>query len=189
VTIISILPPVKALIFPTIVAIGFFAGMFIVPVQTHIQMRSPNRKRGRVIAASNLIGWTGVLLASILSLALTKAGLTSRQSFGILGVATFALALLSIYRLRDFFVRFCLLIPIRIAYCIRGIHTENVPASGGALLVANHISLVDALILGSTQQRRIRFVMERGYFNRPLIGWFCRMMGAIPIDANDSPKN
>lgn len=188
VTLISMLSPVKVLVFPTITAIGFFAGMFIVPLQTHIQMRSPNRKRGRVIAASNLIGWCGVLLASILSIALSKAGLTSRQSFGVLGVATFALALLSIYRLRDFFVRFCLLIPIRIAYRIRAKHLENVPVSGGALLVANHISLVDALILGSTQQRRIRFVMERSYFNRPLIGWFCRLMGAIPIDATNSPK-
>jgi acyl-[acyl-carrier-protein]-phospholipid O-acyltransferase/long-chain-fatty-acid--[acyl-carrier-protein] ligase len=188
VTLISILPPVKALIFPTIVAIGFFAGMFIVPLQTHIQMRSPRRKRGRIIAASNLIGWCGVLLASVLTMVLSKANLTSRQSFGILGVATFALAILSIHRLKDFFVRFCLLIPIRIAYRIRAIHVENVPMNGGALLVANHISLVDALILGSTQQRRIRFVMERGYFNRPLIGWFCRMMGAIPIDSTDSPK-
>ncbi|NLH15480.1 MAG: MFS transporter [Phycisphaerae bacterium] len=188
VTILSMLPPIKAMIFPIITAIGFFAGMFIVPLQTHIQMRSPGRKRGRIVAASNLMGWCGVLMASILSIGLSSAGLTSRQSFGILGVATFALAILAVWRLRDFFVRFCCLIPIRFAYRIRAIHNENVPTSGGALLIANHVSLVDALILGSTQQRRIRFVMERGYFNRPGIGWFCRLMGAIPIDATDSPK-
>ncbi len=189
ITILAVIPPIRWLVYPTIVATGIAAGMYIVPIQTHIQMASPPDRRGKVIAASNFLGWFGAFLASLLCYFLAgPLDLSARQMFGLLGLMTLVVSVLSVIKLQDFFVRFLVLIPLRFGYRIRANHPENIPISGGALLIANHVSLVDALILGSTQQRRIRFVMERGYFNRPGIGWFCRLMGAIPIDATDSPK-
>ncbi len=191
VTALAIVPPVPWLVFLLITLTGISAGMFIVPVQTHIQMASPNHMRGKVIAASNFLGWVGAFLASLICFVLADprlVNLSPRQMFGLLGVATSAIAVVSVWKLKDFFIRFLVLIPLRLGYRIRAIHPENIPIRGGALLISNHVSLIDALILGSTQQRRIRFVMERGYFNRPVVRWFCRLMGAIPIDGTESPK-
>jgi acyl-[acyl-carrier-protein]-phospholipid O-acyltransferase/long-chain-fatty-acid--[acyl-carrier-protein] ligase len=77
---------------------------------------------------------------------------------------------------------------LRTIYRIRATGLERLPAGGG-LLVANHLSHVDALILGvALSHRRVHFLMHRSFFAVPVVGAFSRLMGAMPIAAEDSPE-
>ena len=77
---------------------------------------------------------------------------------------------------------------LKTIYRIRATGLENLP-DGGALLVANHLSHVDALVVGAAIGRReVRFLMHRAIFAVPLIGAFSRWMGAMPVAAEDTPE-
>lgn len=170
---------------------GLGAGFFIVPVQSFLQFRSPPEKMGEVIAASGWLSWLGVLLAAgLLYLCSAILNLTSAQSFLFIGALVTVFAIASFLILPDFFVRFAGILLTRCFYRMRTSGLENLPAQGPALLVANHVSLMDALWITATQQRRIRFLMSRSYLNK-CPGWvqkLLRLNGVIPIQEEDSPK-
>jgi len=178
---------------PAIITIVFFigvsAGMFIVPLQAFIQQRSPRERLGEILACSNFLSFLGVALAAGIFMLLTKGfGLTAQGCFIFNGALTAGLAVVAISVLPDFAIRFAILVLTRIVYRIRTIGHENVPSvDEPALLVCNHVTWSDALILSATQQRRIRFLMEKNiYCNRSLNPLF-RLMRVIPISANDPP--
>jgi len=178
---------------PAIVAIVFFvglsAGVFIVPLQAFIQQRSPRERLGEMLACMNFLSFLGVAFAAFLFMLLTRVlGLTAQGCFIFTGILTTLLAIVACIRLPDFLIRFAVLILTRIIYRIRTIGNENVPGvDEPALLVCNHVTWSDALILTATQQRRIRFMMEhRIYRNRWLKPLF-RLMRVIPISADDPP--
>lgn len=84
-------------------------------------------------------------------------------------------------------LRLLALALLRIVYRIRVSGIENVPA-GGALLVANHLTHVDAPLLGAAlSHRQVCFLMHRSFFAIPVVGTFSRFMGAMPVAAEDSP--
>ncbi|MFH0879415.1 MAG: acyl-[ACP]--phospholipid O-acyltransferase [Lentisphaerota bacterium] len=168
---------------------GLGAGMFIVPLDAFIQFKAPAQQRGEILAAASFLGWTGVLVSSGLVLLNGAIGMTAGQGFILMGILTLALTLVTFFVLPDFFLRFVGLIITRLAYKIRVIGAEHVPIDGPALLVCNHASYMDALLLLATQQRRVRFIMDRGvYDSLRLIHPFLRLMGIIPISTRDNPK-
>ncbi len=182
-------PDHKVLIFASIAVMGISAGLFIVPIQALIQLRSPDATRGQIVAASGFIGWVGVLLAAGLLFVLTELfHLTSSQCFLALGVLTLILACLAIWKLPDFLVRFVIMVITKTLYRIRLVNPERLPASGPALLVPNHASRVDALLIGSCGQRRIRFVMSREIFEASKLKFLYRLMDVILISEADPPK-
>jgi acyl-[acyl-carrier-protein]-phospholipid O-acyltransferase/long-chain-fatty-acid--[acyl-carrier-protein] ligase len=186
---LAAVPGRLAAVCPVILLFGISAGLFIVPLNAFIQLRSPAERRGEVLAASGFLGWVGVLLASGLLYLLGEVlGLSARQGFLALGVLTFGLTVASLWVLPDFLLRFLALLAMRLLYRIREIGPENVPAEGPALLVANHVSWLDALLLVATQQRRIRFLMEREFYETRWANPILRLMGVIPISTEDSPK-
>lgn len=70
---------------------------------------------------------------------------------------------------------------LRLAYNLRARALHRLPATGAALLVANHVTFIDALLLTTQTRRPVRFVMDRRYWRMPVIGPVCRLFGAIPI--------
>ena len=169
--------------------VGVSGGLFIVPLHAFMQWQSPKKRRGEVLAASSFLGWTGVILSSgIIYVFCGLLGVTASQMFAVIGIVTGIAAVVSLIVLPDFLVRFICIIVTKIFYWIRTEGIENVPLEGGVLLVSNHASWVDALLLISTQQRRIRFVMDKSFYNRPLLKPICKLLGVIPISAEDSPK-
>ncbi|MFZ9012308.1 MAG: MFS transporter, partial [Anaerohalosphaeraceae bacterium] len=153
--------PLKA-IFVLIFFFGIGCGLFIVPIHAFIQIRAPQAIRARVIAASSFLGWIGVLLASgLLWLCCGVLGIRPSTMFLGLGILTMILAVAAVIVLPDFLVRLILVLLTRTIYRIRTHGEDNVPTEGPALIVSNHVSWADAVVLMATQQRRIRFVMDR----------------------------
>jgi len=73
-------------------------------------------------------------------------------------------------------------------YRIKAVGTDNVPQEGGALLISNHVASVDALLIGASLQRHVRFIVLREIYQKPLLHWFFRLMKTIPISPKDPPK-
>lgn len=170
---------------------GFGAGLFIVPVQSFLQYRSPPDRVGEVVAASGWLSWVGVLFASgLLFLCTAVLKLTAAQSFLLLAGFIAVMTVIALATLPDFFVRFVILFITRVFYRVRSHDLHNLPAQGPALVVSNHVSLMDAIWITSVQQRRIRFLMSRQYIeNSP--AWMrvlLKLGGVVPIHEDDNPK-
>lgn len=84
-------------------------------------------------------------------------------------------------------VRFVLWCVATLLFRIRVEGAGNIPRTGGALLVSNHISYADAVLVGYTTPRVVRFLMWQPIYEVPLFRYFFRLLRAIPIDAA-SPK-
>lgn len=167
---------------------GIGSGIFIVPLEAFIQWRSPKDRLGEVIAALGWLGWVGVLAASGIGLALSNLHLKPSAGFVTLGGFTLVLLLVTVMLLPDFTVRFVTMILTKVIYRIRVIGIENLPTDGPALLVANHVSRMDALQILAVQQRRIRFMMHRSIYERSRLRPFFKLMGVIPIAMEDPPR-
>ncbi|MCH9023408.1 MAG: MFS transporter, partial [Planctomycetes bacterium] len=169
---------------------GFGSGLFIVPIQTLIQVLCDRKNLGRVLAAASFIGWLGVLAAAgALHLLNNEMKLAPSQSFVVMGVLTLGMMLVMLRVVPEFFVRLLLFIATRFIYRIRTSGIENIPIQGGGLLVANHVTLVDGLLLNATQQRMIRFVMARDQIEKKRwLGWLFRLVRVIPISEDDPPR-
>lgn len=178
---------------PTAVVATFFsgasAGLFIVPVESFIQFRCPRNRLGEVQAANNFLGWVGVLTGAGLILLLNQAmGMTPARSFIVMGALTLVLLVMTLRVLPDFLVRFVAVALTRTIYRIRCLGVEHVPVEGGALLVANHVSYLDAMQILACQQRRIRFLMHRSIYETSRMRPLFRLMGVIPIAMEDPPR-
>lgn len=177
------------IIFALILLMGISAGLFIVPIHALIQLRSPTKQRGQILAASGFLGWVGVLLASgLIYCFINLWGISAGQVFMILGVMTLVPTIATIMILPDFLVRFLCVLLTRLFYRIKVTGLSNVPMDKPVLLVSNHVSWVDALLLAATQQRRIRFIMDRQFYNIWWLRPICKLMAVIPISAKDPPK-
>lgn len=172
-----------------LVLFGVSAGLFSLPLQTFIQFRAEPAKRGEVLAASSFINWLAILLASGLTWVLSgPLGFSAAQGFSTVGVITLLFTLASFWVLPDFLLRFIALVAMRLCYRLRIIGGEHLPVEGAALLIPNHVTWLDALLLTATNQRRIRFVMERRIYNTPLLRGLFRLMGVIPVSSDDGKK-
>ncbi|WP_369412297.1 acyl-[ACP]--phospholipid O-acyltransferase [Geotalea toluenoxydans] len=172
-----------------LVLFGISAGLFSLPLQTFIQFRAEPAKRGEVLAASSFINWVGILLASALTWAFSgPLQLSAAQGFSLIGIMTLVLTIFTLWLLPDFLLRFIGVVTMRIFYRLRIIGAENVPVEGPALLIPNHVTWVDALLLSATNQRRIRFIMERRIYNTPILRYLFRLMGVIPVSSKDGKK-
>ena len=173
-----------------IVFFGLSAGLFSLPLQTFIQFRADPAKRGEVLAASSFINWIGILVASGLTWLFSgPLGLSAAQGFSMIGAATLLLTLITFWILPDFLLRFVALVTMRTFYRIRILGGENLPVEGPALLIPNHVTWVDALLLTATNQRRIRFVMERSIYNTRFLNGIFRLLGVIPVSSKDGRKD
>jgi len=171
--------------------LGFASGLFIVPLHSFIQYCSPRDKLGTIQATNSFMSWVGILAASGLLWANTSFfGKTAQEGFFYLSLGLSMLALFSLWVLPDFLVKFIVMIITRLCYHFRVRGLDNLPANGSALLVGNHVSLMDAVLVVTSQQRRIRMLMSRNYYDNA--GWLTRQIvklaKVILIQDSDNPK-
>ncbi len=171
--------------------LGAGAGIFVVPVEAFIQFRTPGDRLGSVLATSAWLSWAGVLLSAIALLINTSLfGITAAEGFIFLAVVLGLMTVVALVALPDFLTRFLAFLVTRLMYRVRATGLENLPSHGPALLVCNHVSVMDGVWLLSTQLRRIRFIASREAIarNHPLVRFFLRLGRVIPIEDTDGPK-
>ncbi len=163
--------------------IGLFAGFFIVPLFALIQSRTEKHHLSRVIAGMNIQNAAFIVSAAATGIVLQRyLGFNIPEVFLLLSVLNLAVLVYLMLLVPEFFLRFLAWIYIRIMYRVEvhGIE-KNVPDEGPALLVCNHVSYMDALLLSSAVPRPIRFVMYYKIFNTPGVRWAFKAANAIPI--------
>jgi len=171
--------------------IGLFAGFFVVPLFALIQSRTPRQEMSRVIAGMNIQNAAFIVLAAVLGIVVQRfLGWTIPQVFLALAIANALVAIYIFTLVPEFLMRFLSWILVRALYRLRlyGIE-DNVPDEGPALLVCNHVSYMDALILSASIPRPVRFVMYYKIFKIPVMSWIFRTAKAIPIaGAKEDPE-
>ncbi|MBI1396054.1 MAG: MFS transporter [Betaproteobacteria bacterium] len=161
--------------------IGLFGGFFIVPLYALIQLRSNREHRARIIAANNIMNALFMVGGALAAAGLLSAGLTIPQMFGVAALCNAAVAVY-IYRLvPEFLLRFIVWLLVHSVYRLEKNGIEHIPHEGAALLVCNHVSFVDALVIMAASPRPIRFVMDHRIFRWPVLSFAFRASGAIPI--------
>ncbi len=179
------IPAVLSVVF----LLGLSSGLFIVPLNAFIQYRAPRERRGEILACCNFMSFLGAALsAGLFYILSTVFNVTPGHCFVVVAILTAILALITLVLLPDFFIRFCTLLITRTFYRIKIGGLDNIPVSGGALLVSNHVTWVDALLISATQQRRVRFIMARDIYETWWINPLFKLMGVLPISANDPPR-
>ena len=161
--------------------IGIFGGFYIVPLYALVQSRSEPSHRSRVIAGNNVLNAVFIVAAALVAIALLGAGLTIPQLFLVAAVMNAAVALYIYTLVPEFLMRFMVWILIHSVYRLRKLNLERIPDEGAALVVCNHVSYVDALVISAACRRPIRWVMDHRIFRLPLLNFFFRTARAIPI--------
>jgi 1-acyl-sn-glycerol-3-phosphate acyltransferase len=168
-------------VFLDLFLVGAFGGFYIVPLYALIQSRSEPRQRSRIIAANNILNALFMVAAAAIAVGLFAAGLSIPQLILVLALMNAAVALY-IYRLvPEFLMRFMVWLLIHSVYRLKKLNLERIPDEGAAILVCNHVSYVDALVISAACRRPIRWVMDHRIFQVPLLSFFFRTARAIPI--------
>ena len=161
--------------------LGAFGGLYSVPLYAMIQERAERQHLSRVIAANNILNALFMVSAAILAISLLNAGVSIPQFFLVLAVLNALVAVYIYTLLPEFLIRFLAWILINTLYRIRAVGLENIPREGPAVLVCNHVSFADALVVGGTIRRPVRFVMYYRIFEIPLLKFLFNTAKAIPI--------
>ncbi|MBI2771738.1 MAG: MFS transporter [Burkholderiales bacterium] len=161
--------------------LSLFAGLYSVPMYALIQLRSQATHRARIIAANNILNALFMIASSVIAGALLALGMTIPQIFLLVGLANAVVALYIFLLVPEYLLRFIAFGASRLVYRFRVQGDENIPLAGPAILVCNHVSFVDAILLMAASPRPIRFVMDHRIFRVPVLGWLFRLAKAIPI--------
>ncbi|MBI5561426.1 MAG: MFS transporter [Deltaproteobacteria bacterium] len=170
-----------------LVMIGFFGRFFMVPLNALLQQRSSGTEKGRMIATTNFVGTVSILLASVALWVLRDVlVIPSHRIILVFGVITIGCAALMSAALPAFLLRFLLWLLTHTVYKIRIVGGEHAPRRGPALLVCNHISFADGLLVGASLHRFVRFMIYRYFYDLRPINWALRHLHAIPISNGGS---
>lgn len=169
--------------------IGLFGGFYIVPLYAIMQTRSAVEERARVIAANNILNALFMVLASVLAiLLLSMAGLSIPQLFLVVGLMNLAVNTYIFKIVPEFTLRFMMWLLSHSIYKVSHKGLDNIPEQGACVLVSNHVSYFDALLIGGAVKRPIRFVMYYKIFDMPVLNFVFRTANAIPIAGHKENK-
>ena len=164
-----------------VVLLGLFGGFYIVPLFALVQQRSDPEHLSRVIAGNNILNALLMVLSAIMAIVLLGAGLSIAQLFLIVALLNAAVAVYIYTLVPEFLMRFLVWILIHSVYHVRKRGLEHIPEDGAAVLVCNHVSYVDAMIIAGCIRRPVRFVMYYKIYNLPLLKFVSSTARAIPI--------
>ncbi|NLS13864.1 MFS transporter [Vibrio sp. SM6] len=173
-------------LFGALLAIGISGGLFIVPLYALLQQRAQPKQRAQVIAALNIYNALFMVASALLGMVMLVLFERSIvELFLLIAILNLIVAGYIFLQVPIFAVRFLVWVLTHTFYRVKHKNLHHLPEHGGALLVCNHVSYMDALLLSAVCPRLIRFVMEEEYANLPPLKRFLRRAGVIPIDANN----
>ena len=161
--------------------IGVFAGFYVVPLFAFVQQRTLRDRLSRVIAGNNILNALLIVIASVFGLALDTIGFGAPQIFLVAALLNVVVAAYIFTLVPEFLMRFITWVLVNTLYRIRVDGMQNLPEEGAALLVCNHVSFMDPLILMANLRRPARFVMYYKIFRIPVLHFVFKTARAIPI--------
>jgi len=161
--------------------IGLFGGFFIVPLYALILSRSDPEHRSRIIAGNNIVNAAFIVGAALIGAGFLQLGATVPQLFLLTALLNAAVAAFIYSLVPEFSMRFLAWLLIHAVYRLEQSGLEHIPEQGPALIVCNHVSFVDAIVIMAACRRPIRFVMDHRIFKVPVLSFVFRTGGAIPI--------
>jgi 1-acyl-sn-glycerol-3-phosphate acyltransferase len=172
-----------------IFAIGLFGGFFIVPLYALVQIRSSERQRARIISANNIMNALFMVVGAAAAAGLLASGLSIPQLFGVAAICNAAVAIYIFGLVPEFLLRFIVWLLVHSVYRLDKRGMEHIPVEGPALIICNHVSYVDALVIAAACRRPIRFVMDHRIFRWPIFSFVFKVGRAIPIaPAREDPE-
>ncbi|PPS60714.1 MULTISPECIES: MFS transporter [Pseudomonas] len=166
----------------SIMGLGVFGGFYIVPLYALIQSRTPEDERARVIAANNILNALFMVVSAVVTmLLLGLAKLSIPQLFLVVSLLNIAVNTYIFRIVPEFSMRFMIWLLSHSMYRVEHRDLDKIPDEGAALLVCNHVSFVDALLIAGAVRRPIRFVMYYKIYRLPVLNFIFRTAGAIPI--------
>ena len=145
-------------------------------------MRTPEERRARIIAVNNIINAVFMVAGAALSIVfLGVAGLSIPDFILTTMIMNIAVAVFIFYQVPEFTMRFMVWILSHTMYRVSHEGLDKIPEDGAAILVCNHVTYVDALILAGAVRRPIRFIMYKPIYDIPVLNYVFRAGGAIPI--------
>jgi 1-acyl-sn-glycerol-3-phosphate acyltransferase len=168
--------------------LGVFGGLFIVPLFALIQTRCDPQHVSRTIAGMNILNAIFMVAAAGVAVLLIKQGFSIPEMFLTTALLNALVAIYIFSLVPEFLMRFLAWLLIHTIHRVATVDADRIPEEGAAVLVCNHVSYVDAIVIMAASPRPIRFVMDHQIFKTPLLGFIFRTGKAIPIaPAKDDP--
>lgn len=161
--------------------IGVFAGLYVVPLQAIIQQQSNPRYRSRIIAGNNILNSLFMVSSALFSILFFQFSDSIPHLFLCIALLNIVAAAYIYSLVPLFLIRFIVWILINTMYRVKEKNIANIPHSGAAVVVCNHVSFVDPLIIAACSPRPTRFIMDHNIFKNPFLSWFFKTIDAIPI--------
>ena len=164
-----------------LVLIGLFGGFYIVPLYALIQARSDPAFRSRIIAANNILNALFIVASAGVAIGLLQAGLSIPELFLVTALMNAVVATFIYGLVPEFLMRFLAWLLVHTAYRVQAEGLDHIPDEGPCIVVCNHVSYVDAVVIAACVRRPIRFVMDHQIFGNPVLSFIFRAMRTIPI--------
>ncbi len=169
--------------------LGAGAGMFNIPLESYMQYRSDPAQRGMILAGCNFITFLFILLSlGLFHFLRSTLGLSPTAIYAVAGLGTIPVLIYVLRLMPDLTFRFFLYLVSHTLYRLKVHGRENVPEKGGALIVVNHVSFVDGVLMMGTCSRIARFIIYADFTRHPILKPFGEIMRVIPIKASEGPR-
>lgn len=173
----------------SIFMIGFFGGVYTVPLYAIIQERSEAKYRSRIIASNNVMNSIFMVVSAVFAMIALSLDLTVSDLFFVMAIMNIVVAAYIFNRLPEFFIRFVAWIISHTIYRVKHTNIDNLTKEGGVVIVSNHVSFMDAIIIAGAFKRPVHYVMYEPIYKIPVLNKFFKAMGAIPINSKSAnPK-
>lgn len=162
--------------------LAVFSGIYIVPLNALIQTRGDDKFRAQIIAANNVFNALFMVLSAVIAIVLLSIlELSIAEYFLVLGIANLLVAGYIYCQVTEFVLRFIIWILSHTMYRVKNHGMINIPTEGAAVLICNHVSFVDALLIAGSSRRPVRFVMDKTIANMPVMKYVFKWAKTIPI--------
>nr|HEV8050864.1 MFS transporter [Parachlamydiaceae bacterium] len=185
---LGIIEPSMAGTIVILIFMGMSSGLLIVPLHAIVQSRAPNEERGSIIALGNFLDIAGMTLGSLVAGGMAFLGFGLKSMLISSAFLAIAATIWCVRILPKALVRLSFIILTRTIYKLRIKDLENLPKEGPILLVANHVSIIDALFVMASINRPVRFIMNEYYYKKWFIYPVAKLMDVIPVSSTSSTR-
>ena len=171
----------------TFLLFGVFGGMFVVPLNALIQFNAKKRVLGTILAGNNWFHSLSMFLMLSMTTLVSYYDFDPLSTVYLILMITVIGTIYTVVKLPQSLLLLFLKIIVGLKYKLEVNGVKNIPASGGVLLLGNHVSWIDWAIVLMAVPREVKFVMDKTIYNKWYIKWLFKMYNAIPI-SNASSK-